>query len=84
MVGALVEHDADDEADVGAAAVDYADQRWRARQRLRVAPLDYWSHVLEHDVAAWTLRQAIRDLPADHLAARKGVVAGSFNCLRQR
>ncbi|OXC71784.1 hypothetical protein BSU04_45280 [Caballeronia sordidicola] len=66
VVVEFVDHHANDEADVGSAALDHADRGRRARERLRVFPLDQGAHVLEHDIAAGTLRQAVRDFLANH------------------
>ena len=63
----LVQHHADDEAHVGAAAFDDAHGGRRAVQRLRVAALDHRAHILEHDKAAGALREAVADLLADDL-----------------
>ena len=66
MEGAFVDHHANHETDTGSAALDHADRRWRARQHLRVAALDHAAQVLEHHIAARTLRQPVADFLADH------------------
>ena len=63
----LVHQQPDDEAHIGAAALDDAQWCRRAVQRLRVVALDHRAHVLQDHVAAGSLRQAVAGLLADHL-----------------
>jgi hypothetical protein len=77
--GELVHQHAGDQAHVGTAALDHARGRRRAVQRAGVATLDHRAHVLQHDVRARALRQAMADLVAydlvvlARLALRLGV-----------
>ena len=63
----LVDQQPGDEAHIGAAALDDAHRRRRTVQRLRLPQLDQRAHVLEHDIAARALRQAVAGLLADDL-----------------
>ena len=67
VVAELVDDQADDEAHVGAAALQHTERRGRTVQRQRVAALDHGAHVLDHDVAAGALCQAVTDLLTDDL-----------------
>jgi len=67
VVAELVDQQPDDEAHIGAAALDDAHRRRCAMQRLGVQTLDDGPHVLEHDEAPRALRQPMADLLADDL-----------------
>lgn len=71
VIRELVDDHAGNESDVGAATVQDADRSRRARQSLISAQLDDRAHILEDDVAAGTLGQAIAGLLADHLEVRR-------------
>ena len=66
--GELVDQHSGEEAHVGARALQHVRRRRWGENRLGVAALDDWTHVLQHHVAARLLRQAIAHLLADDLA----------------
>ena len=67
VVGELVDQEAGDETDVSAAAFNDPDRCARANDDLRRLDLDHRPPVLEHHVAARTLREPIAVLVANDL-----------------
>jgi hypothetical protein len=67
VVGKLVDQEAGDETDVGAAALDDPDRGGRADDGLAFLDLDHRPPVVEHHIAARTLGQPIAVLVADDL-----------------
>ena len=70
--GELVDQQAGQEADVGAAAVDDPDRRRRAKDGLILLELDHRPPVVEHDGATGALCEAVAVLVADDLEVVRG------------
>ena len=67
VIGELIEEQASNEADIGAAAFDHADRSCGRADGLGIEALGDGADVLDDHVAAGTLRQAISFLGADDL-----------------
>jgi hypothetical protein len=72
VVAELVGDNPRNEAHIGPAPLDDAHRGCRTGDHLGIAALDHRAHVLEDDVAARTLGEAVADLLADHLVLIRG------------